>query len=134
MIKDVLSTTGEWKIINDFPYGQRPVYFELTALKNAIGDSISEYKNKCGKAYVDCIREIKPIIGNYNIYGRIVFKKEKGYSHFYKLLCASDKNNGWVTLCNGMDRGLTEFNPGYNFEQEIFFDNVKKIMSLNTSI
>ena len=87
MIKDVLKCIGDWKTTEDYPHGQRPVFFELTALKNAIGVYISEYKNRCGKAYVDCIREIKPAISNYNIYGRIVYKNAKGCSHFYKLVC-----------------------------------------------
>ena len=78
MIKDVLNSAGDWKMTSDYPIGQRPVFYELTALKNAIGERISEYKNKCGRAYVDCVREIKPMISNYNIYGRIVYKKEKG--------------------------------------------------------
>ena len=65
---------GDWKSTDDYTHGQGPVFFELTALKNAIGDYISEYKNRCDKAYV----ENKPVISNYNIYGRIVFKKAKG--------------------------------------------------------
>ena len=80
---------------------------------------------------MNCIREIKPVISNYNIYGQIVYKKAKGCSHSYKLLCAYDKNDGWAAPCNRMERDLTEFNPNYYFDQETFFDNVKKIMSLN---
>ena len=106
-------------------------FYELIALENAIEDFIFEYKNKCGKAYVECVREIKPMISNYYIHGIIVYKKEKGCSHFYKLLCANDKNDGWVAPCNGMEKDLTEFNPSYNFEREIFFlENLGKIMSL----
>ena len=34
MIKDVLNNAGDWKMTSDFPIGQRPVFYELTALKN----------------------------------------------------------------------------------------------------
>ena len=106
MIKDVLNDQGDWKSVNDYIHRQRPVFYELTALKNAIGDYISEFKNKCERAYVDCIRDNKPVISNFNVYGWIVHKKAKGCSHFYKLLCAYDKNNGWAAPCNGMERDL----------------------------
>ena len=79
---------------------------------------------------MDCVRDIKPTISNYNIYGRIVNKKEKGCTHFYKLLCANDKTDGCVASCNGMERDLTEFNPSYKFERETFLENLGKIMSL----
>ena len=69
---------------------------------------------------MDCVREIKPMISNYKIYGRIVNKKEKGCSHFYKLLCANDKTDGWIAPCNGMERDLTEFNPSYNLKGKLF--------------
>ena len=116
MIKDVLNSAGDWKTMNDFPTGQRPVFYELIALENAIEDYISEYKNKCGKGFVDYVREIKPTISNYNIYGRIVNEKVKGCSHFYKLLCTIG-----AAPCNRTERDLTEFNPSYNFEKETFF-------------
>ena len=70
---------------------------------------------------MDCVCEIKPTISNYNIYGRFVYKKVKGCSHFYKLLCANDKNDGWAAPCNRMERDLTEFNLNYNFRRETFF-------------
>ena len=46
-------------------------------------------------------------------------KKAKGCSHF-------NKNDGWAAPCNGMERDITEFDPNYNFDQEFFFENVKK--------
>ena len=50
MIKDVLNNAGDWKTINDFPNGQRPVFYELIALENAIKDYISEYKKQMWQA------------------------------------------------------------------------------------
>ena len=70
---------------------------------------------------MESIRDIKPSIGNYNIYGHIVHKKARGCSHFYKLLSAHDKNYSWDAPCIGMERDLVDFEPDYDFEQEIFF-------------
>ena len=41
MIKDILNDLGDWKSVNDYIHGQQPVFYELTALKNALGDYIS---------------------------------------------------------------------------------------------
>ena len=117
MIKDVLNSSGDWRMTSEYPIGQRPVFYELIALEKATRGNISEHLHKCGKAYMDCVREIKPIIRNYNMYGKIVNKKVKGCSHFYKLLCANDKTDGWVASCNRTERDLTDYNPGYKFEK-----------------
>ena len=77
------------------------------------------------------IRYIKPPISNFNIYGRIVHKKAKGCSYFYKLLSVHDKSYGWEASCCCMERDLVDFDPNYIFEREHFFLNVKRIMNLN---
>ena len=72
---------------------------------------------------MECIRGIKPNIGVFNIYGRIVHKKAKGCSYFYKLLCAHDKQDGWENPCNKMENDLTNLNPEYTFDRECCFKN-----------
>ena len=73
---------------------QKPAFFELSAIQNAISDYIEEYRYRCLDNYMECIKGIKPSIGIYNIYGRIVHKKAKGCSHFYKMLSTHDKKDG----------------------------------------
>ena len=73
---------------------------------------------------------IKPSIGIYNIYGRIVYRKAKGCSHFYKMLCAHDKKDGWEGPCNRMENDLTDLDPDYEFNREGFFSNINKIMNI----
>ena len=90
MIKDVLNDIGDSKSTTDYIQGQCPVFFQLTALKNAIEDYISEYKNRCGRTYMDCIGETRPTISNYNIYGQIVYKKAKCCSHLAGQLLAME--------------------------------------------
>ena len=66
-------------------------------------------RGNCGKAFEEYMAGIKPKIGNFNIYGRIVFKRAIWCSYFYKLLCANDKNEGWEKPSNAMKRDLTNF-------------------------
>ena len=76
---------------------------------------------------MECTRGIKPNIGMFNIYGRIVHKKAKGCSHFYKLLCAHDKKDGWDSPCYKMENDLTNLDPNYEFDRECFFNNEHKV-------
>ena len=68
---------------------------------------------------------------NFNAYGRIVHKKAKGCSSFYRLLNFDEKKDGWDKACRGMERDLFDFNPSYCFDSETFYANVKKIVNLN---
>ena len=74
---------------------------------------------------MDCIREVKPVISNYNIYGQIVYKKQNVVN--ISIDFCVQMMRSMVAPCNGMKRDLTEFNPNYYFDQESFFDNVKKM-------
>ena len=111
MIKDILTHHGDWKEVNDYNTTQRPAFFELSALKRAIGDHIEEHKYQGGNNYMECIRGIKPNIGIFNIYGRIVHKKAKGCSHYYDLLSTHDRSDGWEGPCNKMESDLTNLDP-----------------------
>ena len=68
---------------------------------------------------------------NFNVYGRIVHRKVKGCSSFYKLLNFDEKKDGWEKACRGMEIDLIDFGPSYCFEPETFYTNVKKIVNLN---
>ena len=104
MICNLLKSDGNWKTEEFFPTGQKPISFELAALKNAMKTKIEQLRNNCVKNYEECLVGIKPEISNYNIYGRILFKRAKGCSYFYKLLCVSDKRDGGENPCNSMER------------------------------
>ena len=69
MIKDILSYQGDLKEIKDYNMVQRPAFFELSAIHNAIGEYIEEYKYRYMDNYMECIKGIKPCIGIFNIYG-----------------------------------------------------------------
>ena len=40
------------KEVEDYTTRQKPSFFELSALKRAIGDPIEEYKYGCGNNYI----------------------------------------------------------------------------------
>ena len=107
---------GHWKEVKDYTTIQKPAFFELSALKCAISDYIEEYKYRCGNNYMECIRGIKPNICVFNINGRIVHKKAKGCSHFYEVLGAHDRSDGWDRPCNKMESDLTNLELSYDFD------------------
>ena len=119
------------KKTEDYPLKKRPVFYENTAIENALGDFTSSCQYTCGRTREGCLRVIGAEIGNFNAYGRIVHKKEKGCSTFYKLLDYESKKDGWDNASRGMERDLTDFDPNYVFEIDEFYSNVKKIMNLN---
>ena len=94
MIKDILDHHGDLIESENFNTIQKPISFKLSDIHNAIGEYIDEYKYRCADNYMECIRGIRRSIGIFNIYGRIVHKKAKGCSHFYKMLSTHDKR--WV--------------------------------------
>ena len=51
-------------------------------------------QENCAKSYQECMVGIKPKIGNFNFFGRIVFKRAKRCLYIYKLLCVNDKSDG----------------------------------------
>ena len=44
MIKDIMTYQGDWRDIGDYNTIQKPISFELAAIKDAIEDYIDEYK------------------------------------------------------------------------------------------
>ena len=77
-------------------------------------------------ARLECLRYIKLQIENMNAYGRIIHKKAKGCSYFYKLLTSNDKKDGWDSASRSMERDLTDLDPNYIFDRDVFFLIVKK--------
>ena len=87
---------------------------------------MSSCQYTCGRTREGCLRVIGAEIGNFNAYGRIVHKKERGCSTFYKLLNYEDKKGGWDNASRSMERDLTDFDLNYVFEMDDCYANVKK--------
>ena len=86
MIKDILNRHGEFKKMEDYPQNRRPVHFELSKLESTMRDFISSNQYTYGRTHEGCLREIGTEMLNFNAYGRIMHRRAKGCSSFYKLL------------------------------------------------
>ena len=63
------------KETEDYPLKKRPVFYENTAIENALGDFTSSCQYTCDRTREGCLRVIGAYIGNFNAYGRIIHKK-----------------------------------------------------------
>ena len=69
------------------PGGKKPLEMDLNASKNAIKEKLARSRVRAFGDRPDLgIRECRPALNLFNIYGRIVFKKRKGCAHYYILL------------------------------------------------
>ena len=102
-INDILDKNGNFKKPEEYLIGKRPVFYENSAIENALGEFIKQCQYLCGKTGVEWHRQIKPPISNMNAYGRIVHRKAKGCSNFYNLLSFHDKKDGWDGACCSME-------------------------------
>ena len=69
---------GTIKDAEQMPEGIRPLDMAISALKNAIEDKVSRLKLKAYDYRPDIsMRELRPELNLFDIYGRIVFKKKE---------------------------------------------------------
>ena len=65
------------------PDEKRPLEMETNAIQSAIEGKISRLVAKShGKSIEGCTQKLRPAIGLFNIYGRIVFKQKKDRSSY----------------------------------------------------
>ena len=67
---------------------KKPLDFEYVELKRALSDFVNNYYGERQGGNTGWLAKIRKTSNNYNIYGRIITKKKKGCSYFYKLLNA----------------------------------------------
>ena len=78
MVHQVLDKDGEIKQLDDLTTLVRPMLMEYL-------------KTFCMADFKRLLLAIRPKIGIFNVYGRIMFRKKKGCLYFYKLLTACKK-------------------------------------------
>ena len=82
----LLDRNGGFKNLNNFLGPKKPMYFEYLdlkkTLKNFIDSSFGEKRGLEGGWF----EKFRLKMGTFNLYGRIVTKKIKGYSYYYQLL------------------------------------------------
>ena len=74
---------------------------------------------------------VKPVLGIFNIDGRIVFQKNEGCAVFYKLMNSSRKTyDCWLTLKNSMEREFMNINAFFNIDKDLFSDSIREIIKI----
>ena len=73
---------------------------ETSAIQSAIEDNISRFvANAHGKSIEGCTWKLRPTIGLFYIYGRIVVKQKKDCSSYYKSINENRTNiDFWLNL------------------------------------
>ena len=112
---DILDENENLKKIEEYPLVKRPVFYENSAIENTFGEFITQCQYLSGKTSVECFIDNKHQKGNMNAQGRIVHRKAKGCSSFYKLLSFHDKKDVWESACCSMECDLTNLDPNYIF-------------------
>ena len=74
------------------------------------------------------LTKVRETVELYNIYGRIFTKKPKGCSHYYKILNANSKKDGWVQANIKLEAELTEFDDGLECDGNEFMKIVMEII------
>ena len=110
--KNKVSIQQNWSKINNINYildsngrfiersmiqgDRKPLHFKYEELKKTLSDFVDFYSDKRLGMNACWLAKIRKSNNNYNIYGRIFTKKNKGCSYFYNLLNVNAKSDGWV--------------------------------------
>ena len=73
---------------------------------------------------------MRQIIGNFNLYGRIVTRRARGCSFYYKLLNANAKNDGWVLPKIKLIAEMIDFKNDPGYDNTDFMQFVKEIIKM----
>ena len=128
MLYQVLDGNGELKSFEDLNLVNGPIKMEYEAMKVAVGKKVEYLKTFCKTNFDKLLLWIRPIISNFNVYGRIVFKRKRGCAHYYRLINASrKKHDGWNTPCNSLENEISIDCPNWVFSKDMFYENVQQI-------
>ena len=86
MLHKVLDSDGNLCTFNNLRTPKQPVRMEYDAFEKAIRKKLEILKTHYYDDFCAFLKKFKPIFGIFNIYGRIVLKKNKGCTFFYKLV------------------------------------------------
>ena len=101
-----------------------PIKMEYEVMKAAVEKRVEYLKTFCKNDFDKLLLGIRPIVSNFNVYGRIVFKQKKGCVHYYRLINASrKKHDGWNTPCNYLENEISNDCPNWLFSMERFYEN-----------
>ena len=130
MINVLLNVNAKVKESNEF-YGQRkPVGFEIYELKMTLNNFLGSFLDDGRGLEGGWLTKVRDTIELYNIYGKTITKKPKGCSHYYNLLNANSRKDGWVDANTKLEAELTEFDNELEYDRNEFMNTVMEVLKL----
>ena len=84
-----------------------------------------------GKSIEGCIRKLRPALGLFNVYGRIVFKQKKGCSSYYRLINENrTKIDCWLNPRLTLEKEVLDRDEDYLYDSSKYNATVSKILRL----
>ena len=114
------------------PDGEHPLIMETIALKNAISINISRLVAKAHRTSIEGFtRKLRPALGLFNIYIRIVFKQSKGCTFFFVLINDSrSKQDCWLKHRLTLEKEVLELDKNYKYDPSQYDITFNKNMRL----
>ena len=89
MLNVMLNSNAKLKEIVEFCGPKKPIGFELNELKQTLNNILGSFLGDERGLEGGWLKKIRETLELYNIYGRIITKKPKGCSNYYKILNAN---------------------------------------------
>ena len=91
MLYQVLDNEGNLCTLDTLRTPKRPLKMAYDEIEKTTRKRLEILKAHYNDNFCAFLRKVKPVFGIFNIYGHIVFKKNKGCDFFYKLIKSSRK-------------------------------------------
>ena len=105
---------------------------DYDSLEKAISRILEMLKTYYNDDFCAFLQKAKPIFGIFNIYGRIVLKKYKGYALFHKLINSSRKRfDCWITPKNSMEKDFMNIDSNFSIDKNVFHESIRDILRIN---
>ena len=121
---------GALKIGKIFLDQKKTIYFEYLELKRTLKNFLESAFGEEKGLNDGWLGKVRQKIGTVNLYGKMVTKKAKGYSFFYKLLNAKAKSDGWILPELKLLTEMADFKNDLFYENADYMRFVKEILKM----
>ena len=115
-LNDIVDKSGKFKRLEDITDIKKPLEFEYREIRRTLTDFTSIYSGGRLGANSAKLGINNDSAGTFNVYGRLITKRKKGCSHYYSLLNANAKKDGWVRCGLKLEDDL--FEEGIDWEYD----------------
>ena len=114
------------------PVGKHPLEMEINTIQSAIEGKVSSLTAKAhGTSIEGCTRKLRPALGLFNIYGRIVFKQRKRCSSYYRLINESrTKTDCWSNSRLTLEKEGFDIDEIHLYDSKQYNSAIRKILRL----